>query len=177
MKELIEHGITTTRSDYWVMLHPLDRAVYYFSVVGFRELIVRAYLPQREARSKSGAITGRGYLLDKKRVARSLLDSRYVEAIEWGRLTDRQKGLRGQAIAIQILNDCLLLPNLKRPFWLIADKAAQFEGRDTTNGEISIEIKTDCTETENIYVQTHEKGHDVHALEGGGYRITKFEDR
>jgi len=176
VKELVEHGITTTRSDYWMMLHPLDRAVYYFSVVGFRELIARACPPQREARSKSGSITGRGYILSKERVARSLFDSRYVNAINWSDLSDRQKGLRGQPIAIRLLNDCVLLPALRRPFWFIVDKAAQFEVRDTTNGEVSIEIKTDCTETENIYVQTHEKGHDVHALEGGGHRVTKFED-
>ena len=36
------------------------------------------------------------------------------------------------------------------------ERAVQFKGIDVSNGEISIEIKTDCTETPNIFVQTHE---------------------
>lgn len=173
--EMVEHGITTTKAAYWLHFHPLDCVVYYYAVVGFRELIERVRLEKRNAYS-GGRCTGHGYILSKEKVASSVVPERFVEGVDWKNLSGRQKGLyEGQPRAMGIINECLwILPRLARPFAIVADKASQFEAFDADNGEVRIEIKTDCTETPNIFVQTHELNHDVHALAGGGRRYTEL---
>lgn len=181
---MIEHGITTSTADYWVHMHPLEAKIYGYGVIEMRRSLP-PILPDDNAytivsketyrlidgKSKNGRVTGRGYLVEKKFAWVRDVPFDYLKGIPWAQLTDRELGLvYGEPVVLRLLNDSVIFPKMRKPFEFVKHKHEQFEGRDLTNGQITIEAKTEVVRSDNLFVQVYELAHDVHTTRDGETR-------
>jgi hypothetical protein len=58
------------------------------------------------------------------------------------------------------------------PWHLVDDISSQFGGVDMRAGNFSAEIKTELLWSSRLFVQTAERGHNVHCLRNGGQRYS-----
>ena len=122
----------------------------------------------------AGAKTGRGWLVPKGAgpIYEKDVPEKYVLGVNWEGLTDRELGLvYGEPAVLQLLNDRIIFPEEARPFYFLKRKTDQYCGRDVSNGMLVLEIKVERVISDNLFVQTHEFGHDVHSTPEGERRV------
>jgi hypothetical protein len=164
MTEMIEHGIFTTKADFWIHFFPLEPAVYYYKVSDCLEYIRTRNLAPIDARSKNGQVTGRGYLVPKSApfLKHRRLDPGRVAHINWNTLTDREFGFYiGPALVIEWLRNGIF-HEFTGEIKVLESKDDQFSGRDISfgNGKGSADIKCERPVTINLFVQDQELNHD-----------------
>lgn len=164
---MIEHGITTTEASWWFILCPLHssplmggvkRGLYAVNVEVFRR---QASLYQLiDARSKDKTTTGRGHLVPMPNpIIEFISDNLIPPEPEWVSLTDREAGMEAEDMV---------------RWMIIHGRAAKITetiiaGEKSYNYDLILwpsqqkaEIKCDrkAAETGNLFIQTHEAGHN-----------------
>lgn len=176
---MTEHGITTTKAHYWVHLFPLLKRVFWYRVSHCLAYIAHCKIPETLGHSKNGAATGGGYLIPQCAyfVSSALLPDRYLDPVsDWFDLTDRESGLRGQELALVLIEHRIItFP----PVYVTAlsTRQAQCEGTDFQGKwtqKLTGEIKTEMKTSANLFVQKWESGHRVHLTGNGKERVTHF---
>jgi hypothetical protein len=182
---MILHGITTSKADFWIHLHPLEKddiptpALYWYAVALCLRFIARNKLPIKIAESKDGAATGSGYLIPKNSlfVTRRLIPQRYA-ALPWTEMTDREAGLLGQDIVkLMIERNETTLPS--RVFRHLESREDQYAGCDFELQAIDktrFEVKTERVLSPYLFVQHGEEGHRVHLTPDGDTRHSEIGD-
>jgi hypothetical protein len=166
---LREHGITTTKADYWVHFFPLALEAYWYRVEHLRTYIGLKQTPITFGHSKDGKVTGAGYLIPKNIyfVCRADVERDAIMGFNWLDMSDRQFGLAGQAIVAVLIDRCAIkFPARRATFEASAE--AQLSSTDFTLQWLcpsSIEVKCERhSQSNNLFVQTHEGGHRVHLV-------------
>lgn len=172
-----EHGIMTTCADYWVHLIPVDRKVYWYRVDLCREFIERTNPPSTIGRSKDGTPTGFGFLIrrDSYFVQEADVSPKYLAGIDWNDLTQRQLGLAGEARIWSLIEHRVVRFPIERVV-TSREKAEQFAGMDFQVkffGAFRVEGKTENVRSQNLFVQTRERGHKVHLVQKDGEIIQR----
>ena len=184
---MTEHGITTSKADFWIHFHPLETrnashcpSVYWYAVAHCREHITKQGTPI-DGRSKdvNRTTTGAGYLIQKNSlfVVRQVVPVGYATDYRWRDATDREAGMLGER--------CVQLMVMKREIWLPERQLKRLNGRaDQLNGcdcelvvasTLRFEIKTERVQSENLFVQCGENGHRVHYTTDGEERVTAMD--
>jgi hypothetical protein len=179
---MIERGIWTSKADFELHFLPFDRRAYWFPIVQCQLYIERHNLPVRIGRSKDGSPTGEGYLIPKRDslVSSVIVADRHLEKYEWGKLTDRECGLRGQEIVLKLfLCGEIFIPIQTSDRVLI--KAREYKDQDSQNDCMDIKVRVTCDriievkceriKSENLFVQKGELNHRVHLIREDSGRI------
>lgn len=164
-----EHGIMTTKAEYWVHLFPLSYEVFWYRVEHCRQYIERKKVPIKLGTSADGTPTGNGYLIPKTAyfVKREEVPVKYIDHADWRDMTDRQLGFNGEPIVGVLFEHRIIVIPPSRAS-LLRSKEAQFNATDfgvRWTHPFTFETKTERrSDTANLYVQTHEGGHRVNQL-------------
>jgi hypothetical protein len=165
--DMKEHGITTTKAAYWAHLFPNLEMVFWYRVDHCREYVRLNKIPVTLARSKDGTPTGAGYLIrqDTYFISSAKVPSRYIDHVnDWSKLTDRELGLRGEAVLGALIEHRIIFFPLVRAD-SARDEASQYNSVDLmarympSLPDFKIELKTECLESGNLFVQIKERGH------------------
>jgi hypothetical protein len=180
---MIEHGIWTTKADYWLHLFPLENVAFLYRPRDCREFIEEKKLPVIFGRSKDPerSVTGAGYLIrcDTFFIRPFSIPSSYLTHVDWEELTDRECGVEGQRIAeILMALGIILVPfRTVEPTNSKTDQLASKDVRLVWREISTIEIKSERPRTRNLFVQRGERDHRVHIAPDGSERITEFSPR
>jgi hypothetical protein len=178
---MTEHGIMTTKADYWVHLFPLMRRVFWYRVALMREYLRITGLVEHIGHSKDGSPTGSGYLVPQSAtpVRASEVPIDYFAGFVWVGATDREIGFRGEFIVGVLLEHGVVKLPLQRATRL-DDSSSQFASTDYQTSFMTpalIEVKTELKEsTKNLFVQTRERGHKVHQIRTDGGVTERFSE-
>jgi hypothetical protein len=166
---MIERGIWNTKADFWVHLFPMQRVLYWYSVRHMQEYLKdEKHINFIDGHSKDGAVTGRGFLVrrDAPFIEKVDVPQAMVSAFDWESGNDRQVGL----IWGETVLDWMATTNrLRIPFFTasrLSSRKDQFELGDfgvqfhMPTMQVA-EVKTERVKSENLFIQTHEKGHRV----------------
>lgn len=171
---MIDRGIWTSPAWAWLHLFPLMRMAYSYRVEDMRAYLIDHNRREIGGRSKSGAITGRGYLVRKLLpfIQSYRIEERLLAGVDWRQLTDREAGLMaGEPLAIKLANLGVIFPEVTGYWRPVNSAVGQFSGVDMMADHFTVEVKTEVLFSENLFVQTAEYRHNVHALRGGGNRF------
>jgi len=169
---VIEHGIFTSKADYWVHLFPLKGRVFWYRVEHCQYYIRTHKIEPINGASKDGEITGRGFLIPQRVsfVAHASVPNDLLHEINWRGLTDRQCGYHAELIvSIMVERGYIKFPIL-RCFYQ-PDRQSQFDGIDFIGryyAEFALDVKCERKTTDNIFVQSQEEGHRVHLVSESG---------
>lgn len=178
-----EHGIFTSKSEYWIHLHPLDLlapagVVYWYLVQAMRQYIELMKLKPVLGFSKdpSKTASGGGFLVPKSAffISKAILPPQYCSDHDWRNSTDRENGQWGEAIIRSLLDHGLILLH-RQVSTSIRTPEEQYAGIDGTvawNKKVRFEGKTETIQSGNLFVQTHESGHKPNYLADGVERVT-----
>lgn len=169
-----EHGITNTKAVYWIHLHPLEPAIYRYSVSDARAYIFQVSPRLITARSRNGLPTGEGYLFQKNLswIQRKQLEQYWVAGVDWRNLTNRESGMdHGPRIVCQLIT-AGVFPDLQGEIEQLDSFEAQIKSTDISVGGVLCEIKTECVETLNLFVQRGEDKHHPMLLPDGTVKKT-----
>jgi hypothetical protein len=175
---MIEHGIYTTKADYWVHLFPLAERVFWYRVDHMREYIRLSNPPVVIGKSKDRTPTGAGYLVsqDEFFVSYAGIPSSYFHRFDWRAATDRECGFRGEFVVdVLVEHRIVTIPAFR--LRSLRTKADQYESKDFKGsyfGDLYFETKTERAETGNLFVQTREGGHKVHLTNAGGQTVERI---
>jgi hypothetical protein len=174
---MTEHGITTTKADYWLHLFPLLRRVFWYRVEHCRAYIAQRKPVETIGRSKDGTPTGGGYLIpqDTYFVRSETIPPSYIEHADWPSLTDSEAGLIGQEIGFVLIEHRVVIFPAAY-VTALNSRQAQLAATDCQVSwmpkRITVEIKTERLTTRNLFVQRSERGHRVHLTKSGELRVT-----
>ena len=165
MIDMPRHGIETSDADYWVHLHVWTHDLFcYQREVMLDFLRLNPHLAiESNGKSKDGTITGKGYLIPKNAffIERRDCPPQAFPRIDWNMLSDRKLSAWGELIVRSLITKGFLhFPSLLVRAERTRD--GQFAGYDavcTWHGQFKYEVKTDRTDTPNIFVQTAELNH------------------
>src|SRR5262245_35693529 len=171
------HGIHTTKASVWFHLFPLDSKLFWYGVADMLEYIALTKPQQKIGRSKNGAATGEGYLVSKSAfiVSRADVPRAFLDWHDWTNGTDRENGRRGQLVV-----NVLLRRHLSFPTWRserIETNAAQnggYDGFARPISEFKWEAKTECVQSDFLFVQTSESGHQPNLTRNGETRESEL---
>ncbi|MCO5144581.1 MAG: hypothetical protein M9895_00230 [Aquamicrobium sp.] len=179
---LVEHGIHTTKADYWIHLFPLEEPcrVYWYRVELMREFLRISKTPVTLGKSKDGTPTGARYLVrrDEFFVNSEVVPAWVVEGQFRSDMTDRELGFRGELVILSLLErrivsvPVLFVTGLR-------SREDQFDSKDfqgTYFRDVSFETKTERVKSENLFVQSREGGHRVHLQTVDGQVRERFTD-
>jgi hypothetical protein len=174
---MIEHGITTTKADFWIHLFPLEARAHWYEVQEMRDHIERTNIPISIGHSADGTKTGSGYLIPRHLsfVARAEIDpDRFLDHFDWVNATDRESGFEGERVICRLLEHRIVRLPFCRAHLLLTE-IAQLQGVD---GDLEWEprwtwdAKTERPRKEawgrNLFVQHSEGGHRYHQIRGTG---------
>jgi hypothetical protein len=176
------HGIHDSTADFWVHLFPLEKALYWYTVPHMLRHVERERPVEQIGHSKSGRPSGRGYLVPQRRafVKRVAVPDQYLDEYQWLEGTDREVGMYWgeEVVDLLVTHNVLILP--VRYVEALRRAEDQYSGADLAvrfRPDATVEVKTEILRkpTGNLFVQTHEAGHDVHITRVGERRITKAE--
>lgn len=179
MTTLQEHGITTTKADFWAHVFPEELRVYCYSVVDMQNFIARSKPQLVAGHSLEGEVTAAGYLVAKTWpfIRKSDFPEEYRAAFAWERATQRERGYWGEELFEWLVNTGKFRPPTvwhARRLETRAEQYAQCDYRLALKQAPVFEIKTegaDYAHGANLFVQA---GEDIHA---GGYgNFGKSED-
>ena len=176
---MIEHGITTTRAEYWMHLFPLLYRVFWYRADQCRAYIKFYKPPLKIGNSNDGTATGHGYLIPQSAyfVQSEIVPRSYLDHVEWRTLTDREAGLRGQEIGLTLIEHRVISfpPFLIRRRDDAESQRAAIDCELCWRVNVGIEIKTECVEFSNLFVQHREGMHRVHLTPNRTTRVTLFD--
>lgn len=161
---MTKHGIFTSTADYWIHLHVWTADLFWYQAEVMRTFIrLNPHLKTKLGHSKDQTATGNGYTIPKNSffITRQGVSQDVLPCIDWKLLTDRDLSMWGELIVQSLITRRVLrLPDLL----VCPDRTREGQngGRDAVckwHAPFSYEVKTDCTDTDNIYVQTEEHGH------------------
>jgi hypothetical protein len=169
---MIEHGIFTSKADFWAHLFPLEQSIYVYRVSRMRWWInhirtTHFHRGKVAGYSKgSGNATGLGELVPKQKdwIKKHFVPTSYLADHDWENCTDRENGVRGQIVGKNLLSDGIFeLPVIWTPHVVSREEQnAAIDYRAKLAIDIAIEFKTEILKSENLFVQTDEYGHDPH---------------
>lgn len=163
---MIDHGIGTTKADYWVHLFPVAERVFWYRVDHMREFLRLTNAPIIIGKSKDGSATGAGYLVSQNEffVQYAGIPSNYLAGFNWRQATDRECGFRGEFVVDVLVEHRIVTVPILR-LRNLRSQADQYESKDFKGsyfGDVYFETKTERAETGNLFVQSREGGHKVH---------------
>jgi hypothetical protein len=186
-----DHGIHTTKTDYWIHLHPIDPRgasfVYWYRVAAMRAHIALNKLPVVLAMSKDPAktVSGAGYVISKETffIREEKVKERYCAGFDWVRATDRERGMRGQMIVEALLDHGVI--QLNRQISISARSIQEeFDGIDghvCWSKKMKFQTKTETVQSNNLFVQAREGRHQPNYTAAGIERpsdlLPLFNDR
>lgn len=158
----MEHGIHTSRAQYWAHLVVPRRKLCRYPVNQMRLHIERNDLNVIPGHSKDGAVTGWGYLVrqDEPFIKSTPVAEHYFRDFAYEH--DRDLGLRGQALIARILRDQHHIVEM-----IDTREAQLLEGYDALVDGRRVEFKTEGYDSANLFVQKDE--HDHRPTVGGQY--------
>src|SRR4029077_3700681 len=174
------HGITTSKADFWIHLHPLDAGgtAYWYRVPAMRAHIEQTNPPIQPGRSKDPwkTVTGAGYLIAKNTyfIQKAILDPKFCRDFDWLSSTDRERGQRGEQIVAALI-DQGIIQLMRQVSTSARNQDDQFGGVDgfvTWQKKTRFEAKTETVVSINLFVQTQEAGHRPNYTADGLKRIT-----
>lgn len=160
----MEHGITTTKAEFWLHLLIPMRRLYRYSVRDCLDHIERSglQLVGGKSKDKDRTVTGRGYLVscDAPWIKSMAVPDSYFTGYDFTSMNDRKLGLLGQIIITSFV------ANKGNEVKHVNTRKAQIEDAYdcVINGALT-ELKTENKDTGNLFVQRYEGGHMP--LEGG----------
>jgi hypothetical protein len=176
---LFDHGIGTSVSDYWVHYHPLEKKVYWYRVDQMRRYIKRKKIPETIGRSADGSASGAGYLVPKMSHLISSAKSPAMSNLDWNKMSDREAGLLGQEIVdVFIERGVIRFSSFMTKH--VSDSDQQYKGVDFELSwfrPLKIEVKTERKISENLFVQSRERNHQVHQVRGVGGQYETVETK
>jgi hypothetical protein len=178
-----QHGIHTTKAEYWIHLHPLDPpsgAVYWYRVTAMRWFIelTKPAVTIGFSKDPANTPTGAGLLVNKSEffINSVALSARYCRGFDWAGATDRQRGLRGEQIAAALIDHGII--QLYRQ--ITTSARTQEEQCDSVDGSVTwlkktrFEVKTETYRSDNLFVQTHEGFHKPNFTVGGIEKLSSM---
>ncbi|KKL53635.1 hypothetical protein LCGC14_2273440, partial [marine sediment metagenome] len=159
--DLVEYGITTSKADYWVHVVPPAKAIYVYKRTAMLGSIKRNMnkFEQREI------VSARGWIVPKtmKFIRKVGLPAAWF--VDWTTVNKESDHAVGEYCEHVCFDAC---EQGYFPFRVeveyIDDLSEQYEGCDLRAriNPIRIEVKADvkAADTPNLFVQTHEGGHD-----------------
>lgn len=179
---MVEHGIHTTKADYWVHLFPLAERVYWYRVDHMREFIrlTKPAVIIGKSKDQNRTPTGQGYLISQNEhlVSYAGIPSNYLAPFRWRDMTDRECGFAGEYLVDVLVEHRIVSVPIFR-LRSLRSKADQYEAKDFKGeyfGSVFFETKTERVESENLFVQSREGGHRVHFSQAGGQVIERITD-
>lgn len=169
---MYEHGIFTTKVDYFVHLFPLKWRVFWYRREHCQYYIHTHSLEPIDGHSKDGSVTARGYLIPQRAlfVANAIVPNELLCGIAWNDLTDRDCTNPSELIISIMIERNLIRFPISRCFKQ-PDKQSQFDGIDFVvryNADFTLDVKCERMTTDNLFVQSHEENHRVHLVADGG---------
>lgn len=184
---MTERGIFTSLALVWIHLHPLDQKgrhgpiarVYWYFVAAMQRWIRLTNPPVATGHSKDPdrTPTGAGHKIPKALffIKGATVDPGYCLGLDWSAMTDREAGIAyGEMVITALLEDGVI--PLHRIVTLARSQREQYAGIDGTiswKHDVSFEAKTEVYPySNNLFVQTHERGHLPNYGPGGIKRET-----
>lgn len=174
------HGLLGSKADFWIHLHPLEDMVYWYRTEAMRLHIALCRPAIRIGKSKdpSKTASGAGYAIAKSEcfILRAKLEPRYCRGIDWLGGTDRENGRRGELVIGALLDHGIisLMRQVSTASRNAGEQFASIDGSVTWQKKAWFEAKTETYVSENLFVQTHESGHQPHYTADGLKRVTSM---
>ena len=178
-----DHGLFTTKAEFWIHLHPVDPqaptgAVYWYRVQAMRRYIELTKPPTIYGFSKDAAktLSGAGFLIPKSAffISMAKLAPRYCEAHDWRNATDRENGQLGEQVIAALIDHGVisLMRQVSTSARAPEEQYNSIDGAVVWNKKARFEAKTETYQSSNLYIQTHEGGHKPNYTAEGIGRVT-----
>jgi hypothetical protein len=164
MSEMVRHGIHTSRADIWIHFFPREGKAFWYWRHHMITYLKESKLSGSIAFSKDGTATGNGIPVSKKLgfIQCCQVPAQMVDSFKWEGVTDREAGTQGEHVMDWFLSH----GGLRFGGWKVRRMASKAEQMSFGDFELSflpqprVEVKTELVDSPNIYVQTHERGHN-----------------